>query len=172
MKKIHMTISTLLTYIVLILAVVSMTLFIVNTNEAATAGLFGTGSTTRVMASSICEIVFPVIIIALSELDFKEGLVADIIDAFIWACKVIVCILPVLALISFLGLRVQGLSNLYFSDENIQATLQTSENLAAASLAIKGLVMYGVTAVIACVAVFFRPHKNAKKTAVAAETVA
>ncbi|MCD8285866.1 MAG: hypothetical protein LUD50_01380 [Clostridia bacterium] len=160
------TISTVITLIALVFAIVSIILFSINSKDSAAQGLFNfTSVDSTLMAESVLEIVFLALILALSE--FKiGGLIGSIEEWLIWAIKIIVCVLPVLALIGFLSLRVQGLANLYFSDENIQATMQATPGyMEAASLAIKSAVMYGVTAVLACVAAFFRPYKKVKKEA-------
>lgn len=161
------TVSSWLTLVAFILAIVAVAMFSSGNNSVAAAGLFGTFDTSDLMAESVIEIIFLAAIIALSE--FKlGGIIGDIFEWVVWALKILVCILPVLALIGFLGMRVQGLANLYFSDENIQATMQTEENLAAASQAIVTAIIYGVTAVVAVVAAFFRPYKKVKASATAA----
>ncbi|MCD8295345.1 MAG: hypothetical protein LUE27_08915 [Clostridia bacterium] len=161
------TVSSWLTLVAFILAIVAVAMFASGNNSAVAAGLFGTFDTSDLMAESVIEIIFLAAIIALSE--FKlGGIIGDIFEWVVWALKILVCILPVLALIGFLGMRVQGLANLYFSDANIQATMQTEENLAAASQAIATAIIYGVTAVVAVVAAFFRPYKKVKASAAVA----
>ncbi len=162
------TISSWITLVAFILAIVCVAMFAAGAGTTAAKGLFNiTGASGSIMAESVLEIVFLAAIIALSE--FKlGGLIGDIIEWVVWALKIIVCVLPILALIAYLGERVQGFANLYFSDENIQATMQTPENLAAASQAIATAIIYGVTAVVTMVAAFFRPYKKVKATAEAA----
>ncbi len=160
------TISTWITLLVFILAIVSVAIYAAG-NSMPGATQFNATVSGSFMAESVIEIIFLAAIIALSE--FKlGGLIGDIIEWVVWALKVIVCILPFLAVVAFLTARVQGLANLYFGDENIVANLQTPENLAAASMAIVTAVMYAVTGVIAMVAAFFRPYKKVKASAEAA----
>lgn len=159
--KFNTTISKMLTNIALIFAIVSITLLCVGDSNTATSGLFGSTSITGVMTETAFEIALLVLILVFSDFQFK-GVAGTVFQCIIWALKIIVCVLPALAVIGLLTARVQGLANLYWSDENIQATMQTPENLAAASIAINTCIMYAVTTVVAVVAAFFRPYKRNK----------
>ncbi|MCD8285917.1 MAG: hypothetical protein LUD50_01650 [Clostridia bacterium] len=161
------TVSSWITLAALVFAIASIAMVFTSFKDIAATSLFNTSITGALKAELVFELIFLVAIIALSEFRLG-GLLGDIIEWVVWALKIIVCILPILALIAFLGMRVQGLANLYFSDENIKVTMQATPGyMEAASYAIKTAVIVGVTAVLAIVAAFFRPYKKVKKAAAA-----
>ncbi len=158
------TVSTWVTLGALILAIVSVAIFGANYGSTAFAGLFGASSSAAIISESVISIILLAAIICLSEFDFG-GIIGWIVEWVIWACKIVVCALLALAVIKYLDMTVQGYANLWFSDENIQVTMQATEGyVSAANTAIVGTVMYAVTMLVAVVAAFFRPYKKAKKT--------
>lgn len=141
-----------ITVLGLILLVVSLIVYGANVSGA---GYFHTLGISSVVTYSVVGIVFLVLAIAISAFDFGDGLLGKGLRFLADALRIVAAVFIAIALVEFINGRVEGLAYIYFSDENILATIQTADNLSSAHSAIAGFIMYGVTAVVLVIGAFF-----------------
>lgn len=125
------------------------------------AGYFSGRGVTSLVVCTVLALVFLVAILVLPQFKF-DGILGFILDILVDMLKILVPLMLGIAVINFIGTRVEGLAYIYFSNEDVLSTIQTPENLFSAGNAIITIIMYFVTIVIACVAAFFGFRKKAK----------
>ncbi len=143
--------------VLLILIIVSLALY--GSNVATQGYFYGTGNA-AVYVTTAFALVFALITIALPvvshlfKLD-KIIIVRTVLDVVNDVLRVLIPILLVIAFVVFISDRVEGLAYIYGSNEDVLQEVQTDANLASASGAIKGLIFYAITFVIAIAGCFF-----------------
>ncbi|MCD8295343.1 MAG: hypothetical protein LUE27_08905 [Clostridia bacterium] len=155
------TASTWITLIVLILALVSVIIYGVNVSST---GYFKSITSSTVVVSSVFELIILVAILVLAQFKLK-GYLGQVENLIVGALKVVAAFLPILALLAFVNVRVDGLGYVLGSSEEIKDTIQTAENMSSCYTAIAGFVFYFITAIVAIVGAFFRPYGKAGETA-------
>ncbi len=158
------SLGSYLTLAVLVLSIIS---FIVYGINVGANGYFYASSVTAVIVCSILEIITAVAIFLLAQLHLR-GTLGRVLIVFKGALQIMAAVLPAIAFITFIDARVEGLGFIFFSNEEILATIQTAENLFSANSAIVGFVFYGLTWLTATVAAFFcarhREHDEGELT--------
>ncbi len=152
------TISSWVTLLALILSIISSIIYGANVGGA---GYFNGMSNSTIVTASVFEVILLAVILVLSQIQFN-GLIGWVEGIVLSAIKIVTVFLPVFALLAFVNTRIEGLAYIFFSNEDVLATIQTAENLSSANTAIVGFVFYGITTVVAAVAAFFRPFKAVK----------
>jgi hypothetical protein len=150
------SVGTWITFAGLILSIIAFIIYGVNVTSA---GYFRQATIGSVVVFSVFEIIFLVAIIALAQLKF-DGVIGLVVEIASGVLKILATLFPMLALVAFLDGRIDGISYIYFSNEEILATIQTSDNLSSASTAITGIVFYAITWIVALVAAFFSLNKK------------
>ena len=90
-----------------------------------------------------------------------EGLVGEILDFIVGALKIVIPVLFMLCLLYTVNARVTNLAFLYFSDESTSTNF-TAEELAAGSMIIADLILFGIAALASIVSAFFGTVKKDK----------
>lgn len=126
-------------------------------------GVEGSGVVVCSVFAIICGLV--ALFLAMVEAD---GIVGKILNAVQSVLVIVMAILLMIAFVNFIGSRVEGLAYIYGSDANIQAEVQTPENMASASGAIAGVIVYVVAWLITVVASFFNYGRKAQEPVEAA----
>lgn len=146
----------------LILAIVSSIIY--GVHIGIKGGTFYGAAVDSLVACSVVSILLLAGVLVVSQFEF-EGIIGRVVDILCDAVRIIVPALLVLGLINLIYSRVEGLAFIYFSAENIIASIQTPENLASAESGIASFVFYGITAVVAIIAAFFGIGKRGEKPA-------
>ena len=108
------------------------------------------------MFFAILVMVFDLLIIARGFVKV-EGIVGKVLDIVVFALKVIVPVLLILAAINLIGTRIEGLGYIFFSNADVRKEVATPENVASATTSIVAVVFAGVAAVVSIVGAFFQP---------------
>ena len=156
-KKIGIGLVT--SIVTLILAIVAISMFNANVSGE---GYFHNRGNGLVVAMMVLAIIMLIITMVVPFFEIKNKLIKTIVDVVIDVLRVLIPIFIIIGLIAFAGDRVEGLAYIYGSNEDAQQEVQTAANLASGSLAINGLIMFGVTAVVAIISSFFGISREAK----------
>lgn len=162
-------IGAIVTVVTLVLTIVSLAMFSANVTGE---GYFKGMDNSTVVAMAVLAIVFEVITLVLPLVPAKNKWVETGVRVVSDVLRVLIPIFLVVALLGFVGDRIEGLAYIYFSNEDVIQEVQTPANLASAELAINGMIMFGVTWVVSLIGSFFgitRSVKEEPKAEVAAE---
>lgn len=140
----------------LLLTIVSAIVYGANVGGA---GYFNSAGVSEVVIFSVLTIVFLAAIIVIPQFEYT-GIVKTVVSVALDVLKIFTAIFLILALVYLVNGRIEGLAYIYFSNEDIIATIQTPENLASASGAITSFVFYGITWLAAAVGAFFAFKKK------------
>jgi len=154
MKKI--SVGMIISLISIILTVIATVLYKVNITDS---GYFQNATVTNLIPLSIAGIATLVAAIAISMATGKSKATEIIVGLLqiVTPAILVVCALWLVA-----G-RAEGLGYIYFSNADVAKEVGTAENLASASTAIKSIVLYGVSAVVAIIGAFFGIRPATKK---------
>lgn len=158
-----LTVGNILTCLTLILTIVALSLY---GKSVSVEGYFMNSGDGLVYALTALSIVFLVAIICLNfiELDGWFGFAKSILkDVLI----VLTVVFLMIAMMTFIGSKVEGFAFIFFSNDVGKDEIQTPENLASAQATIVAIIMYAVTWLFATVASYFSMDR---KKALAAET--
>lgn len=150
------SIATWVSILTLLLAVVALIVYGVNVGGA---GYFNGSTVSSVVTCGIIALVVILVALVMSQFAF-EGLVGKVYGIVLDALRILVPLLLFIGMFAFISSRVEGLAYIYFSNEEILATIQTPENLASAHSAIAGFILFGVAALVGIVAAFFTAKKK------------
>ncbi len=135
-----------------IVGLVSIIIYGVN---VARGGYFNGGSVPEVVRFGIFALVFLAISIALYFVRFT-GKIGKIVDMVGLALRVLASLFFAFALIYLIQARAEGLSYIFFSNDDVKLALQQNpDNMISANLAITSIVMYGISVAVGCVSSFF-----------------
>ncbi len=162
-KKI--SVGMIISALTFIVGLVSIIIYGVN---VARGGYFNGGSVGEVVRFGVFALVFLAISIALYFVRFT-GKVGKICDMAGLALKVLATLFFAFALIFLIKARAEGLSYIFFSNDDVKMALQQDpDNMISANLAITSIVMFGISVVVGCVNSFFG-YKAVEEETVAAE---
>ena len=149
------TVGAWMTLGAIVLTLVGAILYGVNTSS----GYYTDVVSASLVACTVIAMIAMVAVLVLSQFGF-DGLVGKVVGIAVDLLKIVVPMLRFLALFGFVSTRIEGLAYIYGSNEEILATIQTPENLGSTYVAITGFVFYGIAAVVAVAAAFFRAKKE------------
>lgn len=152
MKK-FLNASSIVACLSFVLALVFIIIYAVNINAV---GYFQGRGASGVVLFAILVMVFDLLIIARGFVKV-EGIVGKVLDIVVFALKVIVPVLLILAAINLIGTRIEGLGYIFFSNADVRKEVATPENVASATTSIVAVVFAGVAAVVSIVGAFFLP---------------
>ncbi len=145
-------------YLTLAAFALNLLAFIFYGVNVSSSGYFYGSSVPAIVWYASFELVELLAILVLAQVRL-HGTAGRVLTFIKGAMQIVAAILPALALVTFIEARVEGLGFIYFSNEEILATIQTAENIFSATTAIVGFVLFGLTWLLACVAAFFRVQK-------------
>lgn len=152
------TVGTWLTCASFVLALVGFIIYLVN---GAAEGYFQGTTNSLVVWMSVLALLCGAGAVVLSLFGF-EGLLGKILGLVIDALSILVPVLLMVAFLTFVGDRAQGLAYIFGADANTLSEIQTPANMASASGAIFGFIFYFIAFLCGVVASFFRLPKDVK----------
>ncbi len=151
------TVGTWITFITLVLTVVSYIIYLVN---IAGEGYFKNAASPSATRYAGIAIALLVIALVLTQFNLK-GALDKCIRILTDALRIVVPALIIAAAITLVSSRVQGFAFIYFSNEEVLQEVQTAANISSAHGAIASIVAFAVAAFVGMIAAFFTLKKKA-----------
>ena len=148
-KKINA--NLIVTSIALFVALVAMIVYGIGVSRA---GYFQGQDVSAVLAYGITGLIFFLLSDALNIICF-DGIVGKYVKLVGVILKVVSSAFFVLACMSFVEARIEGIITLFFSNEEVLKEIQTADNMASADLAIASIVLLGLSGLAGIVSSFF-----------------
>ena len=145
------------TFVTLILAIISFIIYNVNINSA---GYFQHASSPNAVRYMLIAIVLFIAAIVIGEIPV-QGIADKIITLLADAARIVAPALCLAAAITLISSRVQGFAFIYFSNEEVLQEVQTASNMASSHGAIASIVALFIAAIVGMVAAFFSLKKKA-----------
>ena len=144
------------TFITLLLAVVSVGIYLVNIGSE---GYFQNASVAGVPLFFALAILMLIAVLVLAQFSF-QGILGKSMDILSDAMRIITPVCVIAALMTLVSGRVEGFAFIYFSNEEVLQEVQTAANLSSANGAIANMIALAVTAVAGMIAAFFNLKKK------------
>lgn len=141
-----------------VLLVVSFILYGVNVGGA---GYFHERGVGEVVTYSVLGIAFLAAIPVLDRLRL-QGAAGKAAETVAGLLRILTSLFTMLALLCFIADRLEGLSYIYFSNEEVLATIQTPDNMRSAGTAIASIALYAVAWLAATAGAFFGTGNRAR----------
>lgn len=155
MKKL-LSVSNILAAASCLLALVGLIVYIVNVNSA---GYFQGATIKFLIFYIILVMVLDLLIVGASFLKL-DGILAKVLDIVLMVVKVAVPLFLMIAGMTIVLARAEGLAFIYGANEDVILEVQTPENLASSSTAIANAVILILGSVVGIVGAFFLPKER------------
>ena len=160
MKKVF-SVSNIFACISFLLALAFLVVYLVNVNVS---GFFQGNTVPNVVLYAVLAMVCAVLVIGASLIPVG-GIGGKCIDIVAYLLKAAIPVLFMLAAFTLLSGRVAGIGYIYFSNVDVAKEVGTPENLASAAVAISGISVGLVGAVVSLVGAFFLPRERDEEKA-------
>ena len=154
MKK-FLSASNIIACVSFILALIFVILYAVNIN---TNGYFQGVKANNLVLFAVLAMVLDLLILA-SVFIPLQGLAAKIVRVVVFVCKVLVPVFLVLAAMSLISARIEGLGYIFFSNVDVAKEVATPANIASATVAIAAVALGFASAIVSIVGSFFLPKE-------------
>ena len=152
--------NLIVTSLALLVALATMIIYGVSVSRA---GYFQGQDVSAVVIFGVVGLVFFLLSDALNIVCF-DGIVGKDVKLVGVILKVGASAFFVLACMSFVEARIEGIMTLFFSNEDVLKEIQTPDNMASATLAITSIIMLGVSGLVGIVSSFFSyPEEKIEK---------
>lgn len=152
--------NLIVTSLALLVALATMIIYGVSVSRA---GYFQGQDVSAVVIFGVVGLVFFLLSDALNIVCF-DGIVGKYVKLVGVILKVVASAFFVLACMSFVEARIEGIMTLFFSNEDVLKEIQTPDNMASATLAITSIIMLGVSGLVGIVSSFFSyPEEKIEK---------
>ncbi len=141
--------------VALLLDLIAVIIYGVNVNGV---GYFAGVTAPGTVICAIFGIICLAIVIA-KDLVEAKGILGRVLDVVAGVLKIVAVALPLIALLSIVSTRAEGLAFIYFSNEEVLAEVQTPANLTSASTAIASIVFFALAWIASLVGSFFGGRK-------------
>lgn len=152
------TAGSWITFITLVLAVVSLIVYNVNVNGE---GYFQNSTVPKAVTYMIITIVLLAVVVVLAQVNIK-GIAGVVLDLAAGAVKIAAPAVAIAAALALVSSRIEGFAFIYMSNEEVLHEVQTAANLSSAHGAIANIVILAVTAVFGMAAAFFSLRKESE----------
>ncbi len=146
------SLNLVLSILPVVIGLVAMIIYGVN---VARGGYFNGAAVPEVVAYGVWGLIVLTIAAVLNIVRFS-GIVGKVTDMLGLALKVLGALFFAFALIYLIQARAEGLSYIFFSNQEIIEVLQKDpDNMISAGLAIASIIIVAITVIVACVNAFF-----------------
>lgn len=152
------TAGSWVTFITLILAVVSLIVYNVNVNGE---GYFQNSTVPKAVTYMIITIAILAVVVILAQVNAK-GIAGMVLDLIAGAGKIAAPAVAVAAAMTLVSSRIEGFAFIYMSNEEVLHEVQTTANLSSAHGAIANIVILAVAAILGMAAAFFSLKKESE----------
>lgn len=150
------TAGSWITFITLVLAVVSLIVYNVNVNGE---GYFQNSTVPKAVTYMIVTVALLAVVVILAQVNVK-GIAGMVLDLIAGAAKIAAPAAAVAAALTLVSSRIEGFAFIYMSNEEVLHEVQTAANLSSAHGAIANIVLLAVAAVFGMAAAFFSLKKE------------
>lgn len=145
------TVGIWVTFVTMILAIVSFIIYNVNINSA---GYFQHAASPVAVRYMIIAAVLWIAAIVIAEIPV-QGIADKIMTLLADAARIAAPALCIAAAITLISSRVEGFAFIYFSNEEVLQEVQTAANMSSSHGAIASIAALFVTAIVGMAAAFF-----------------
>ena len=152
------TAGSWITFITLVLAVVSLIVYNVNVNGE---GYFQNSTVPQAVTYMIITIALLAVVVILAQINVK-GIAGTVLELIAGAANIAAPAVAVAAAMTLVSGRIEGFAFIYMSNEEVLHEVQTAANLSSAHGAIANIAILAIVAVFGMIAAFFSLRKDSE----------
>lgn len=152
------TAGSWITFITLVLAVVSLIVYNVNVNGE---GYFQNSTVPQAVTYMIITVALLAVVVILAQINVK-GIAGTVLELIAGAANIAAPAVAVAAAMTLVSGRIEGFAFIYMSNEEVLHEVQTAANLSSAHGAIANIAILAIVAVFGMIAAFFSLRKDSE----------